>query len=33
MVTIFVRRIQEDKMKLEEVPTLWRSRVQEELNK
>lgn len=33
MVAIYVRRINEGKMTIEEVPALWKSKVQAELDK
>lgn len=33
MVVIYVRRIKEGLMTIEEVPKLWRDKVQSELNK
>ena len=32
MVVIYVRRINEGKMTIEQVPTLWRAKVQEVLD-
>lgn len=33
MVAIYVRRIKEGLMTIEEVPTLWRDKVQSEIDK
>lgn len=33
MIAIYVRRIKEDKMTIDEVPTRWKEKVQQELNK